>query len=163
MKKHRLYNKKEDLKINKQNKTYKNSVKHVEPRSLLHSFAPLLLQDPTKWLEPFQDHSGISVSEDAKNVYVEASLPGILPEEININYDHGVLCITANKKEETSDKKKKFYRKAHKSFFYQIALPCPINESRAPNAICKNGVLKITFLKSFISYAKNKTIPVKKG
>lgn len=162
MKKHRLAAKKQNLKINKPNKNEK-ILSLLEPRSLLHSFSPLLLQDPSKWLEPFHENSGVSVSEDAKNVYIEASLPGILPEEINIKYEHGVVCITANKKEETSDKNKKFYRKAHKSFFYQIALPCPINEEKTPNAVCKDGVLKITFLKSFISYAKNKTISVKKG
>ncbi len=107
-------------------------------------------------LETFQENSGVSVSEDDKSVYVEAALPGISPEEIEMSYDRGMLSIKADKKEETSDKKKKFYRKAHKSFFYQVAVPRTFDETKTPEAICKNGILKIVF-------AKRKTTPIKKG
>ncbi|MBS0627607.1 MAG: Hsp20/alpha crystallin family protein, partial [Verrucomicrobia bacterium] len=113
-------------------------------------------------LEPFHENSGVSVSEDEKHVYVEAALPGITPEEIEMNYDRGMLSIKANKKEETEDKKRKFYRKAHKSFFYQVAIPGTFDEKKLPEAICKNGILKVTFDKAKNETVK-KTIPIKKG
>lgn len=163
MKKHKNLAKKQNIKLENRKKFNSISSERIEPRSLFHSFAPLLLQDPAKWLEPFHEHSGVSVSEDNKNVYIEASLPGILPEEIKLKYDRGVLYITADKKEETADKNKKFYRKAHKNFYYQVSLPCAIDETKSPNAICKNGVLKVIFFKGKIFNPKEKTILVKKG
>lgn len=135
----------------------------LEPRSLFKSFSPLLLNNEIEQLlEPFHENSGVSVSEDEKSVYVEAALPGITPEEIEMSYDRGMLSIKADKKEETSDKKKKFYRKAHRSFFYQVAVPGTFDETKTPEAICKNGILKIVFAKSKNAPAK-KTIPIKKG
>ncbi|MES2199260.1 MAG: Hsp20/alpha crystallin family protein [Chlamydiota bacterium] len=135
----------------------------LEPRSLFKSFSPIALNGAMeKLLEPFHEHSGVSVSEDEKNVYVEAALPGITPEEIEMNYDRGMLSIKADKKEETEDKKKKFYRKAHKSFFYQVAVPGTFDETKTPEAICKNGILKVVFAKNK-NLSTKKPILIKKG
>ncbi len=135
----------------------------LEPRSLFKSFSPLFLNNEIeRLLEPFHESSGVSVSEDDKNVYVEAALPGISPEEIEMNYDRGMLSIKADKKEEREDKKKKFYKKAHKSFFYQVAVPGAFDETKTPEAICKNGILKIIFTKNKNASTK-KAIPIKKG
>lgn len=135
----------------------------LEPRSLFSSFSPLLLNNEMERLmEPFHENSGVSVSEDDKHVYIEAALPGITPEEIEMNYDRGMLSIKADKKEESEDKKRKFYRKAHKSFFYQVAVPGTFDEKNLPEAVCKNGVLKVVFNKLKNGSVK-KTIPIKKG
>lgn len=135
----------------------------LEPKSLFKSFSPLFLEhEKERLLESFHEHSGVSVSEDDRCVYVEAAVPGISPEEIELNYDKGMLLIRADKKEETEDKKKRFYRKAHKSFFYQVAVPGGCDETKSPEAICKNGVLKIIFTKNKKTYAK-KPIQIKKG
>lgn len=110
-------------------------------------------------LQHFEESSGLSVSEDEKNVYIEASVPGIRPEEIEISYEKGILWIKAMKKEETEDKKRKFYRKATSSFSYRVALPSNVEEGKQPEANCKNGILKVTFSKKKKSEAKK--IPVK--
>ncbi len=111
------------------------------------------------WLQEFSDASGLSVSEDDKNVYVEAALPGIKPDEIEMTFDKGVLWIKAERKEEEKDKGRKFYRKAVSSFSYRIAVPGNIDESKQPNAVCRNGVLQIIFPKA--QKAQVKIIPVK--
>src|ERR1700722_7347174 len=100
------------------------------------------------WLQEFSDASGLSVSEDEKNVYVEAALPGIKPDEIEMTFDKGVLWIKAEKKEEEKDRGKKFYRKAVSSFSYRIAVPGNIDEGKQPDAGCKNGVLRVVFPKT---------------
>jgi len=114
------------------------------PRSRV-PFSLLESMDDDWNLNEFSNPSGLSVSEDDDNVYIEASLPGIKPDEIDLSFKNGILWIKAEKKEEIEDKKKKFYRKAMGSFSYRIAVPGDIDESEEPQAYCKNGVLKVVF------------------
>ena len=44
--------------------------------------------------------NGLSISEDDKNVYVKAAVPGIDPKDIDLAYSKGILTI----KGETSEK-----------------------------------------------------------
>lgn len=104
----------------------------------------------------FEESSGLSISEDEKYVYIEAYVPGIKSEEIELSLNQGVLWIKAIKKEEAKDTKKKFYRKANSSFSYSILLPSAVDETKIPEAICKNGIVKIKFNKPQIQeYKKN--------
>jgi len=112
-------------------------------------------------LHEFTSPSGLSVSEDDHHVYIEAAVPGIKPDEIDMIFDKGVLWIKAEKKEEIEDKKKKFYRKSMSSFSYRVAVPGEIEESKQPDAICKNGILKVTFFKA--KEGSSKKIPIKEG
>ena len=52
------------------------------------------------WLHEFSDLSGLSVSEDENHVFVEAALPGLKADEIEMTFDKGILWIKAEKKEE---------------------------------------------------------------
>ncbi|MCI0382108.1 MAG: Hsp20/alpha crystallin family protein [Chlamydiae bacterium] len=140
--------------------------KKIVPRSfwsfprLRFPFSPFENEDD--WdLQEFSSPSGLSVSEDDAHVYIEAAIPGIKPEEIEMTFDKGVLWIKAEKREETEDKKKKFYRKAMSTFSYRVAVPGDIEESKEPEATCKNGVIKITFLKA--KKGPTKKIPIKPG
>lgn len=126
-----------------------------------HPFSFLENADDDWDVQEFSNLSGLSVSEDDKHVFVEAALPGIRPEEIDMSYDKGILWIKAEKKEETDDKKKKYYRKALSTFSYRIAVPGEIDESKEPEAICKDGVLKVIFFKAH--KGPTKKIPIKEG
>lgn len=110
-------------------------------------------------LHEFTNPSGLSVSEDDEHVYVDAALPDIKPDEIEMIFDKGVLWIKAEKKEESEDKKKKFYRKAMSTFSYRIAVPGDVDESKDPDARCKNGMLKVTFYKN--KKGTSKKIPIR--
>lgn len=112
-------------------------------------------------LQELSSPSGLSVSEDDDHFYVEAALPGIKPEELDMTYNKGILWIKGEKKEESEDKKKKFYRKAMNSFSYRVAIPGDVDESREPEAVCKNGVIKVTFFKS--KKGPTKKIHIKEG
>jgi len=126
------------------------------------SLLPSLFEEWDRNMAAFHESSGISISEDNKYVYVEAALPGITSEEVEIHYDKGILMIKADKKEEAEDKSRKYYRKAHRNFFYQVAVPGRIDENRLPEAICKNGFLKVTFFK-INEEGQKKKIAVKQG
>lgn len=92
--------------------------------------------------------SGLSISEDDKNIYVEASVPGIDPKNIDITFHDGNLWINGETKEEESDKIRKYYRQATKSFSYRVAVPGEIDQNQEPIATYKHGVMKVAFVKS---------------
>jgi len=120
--------------------------------------------DEDRWLNLFNDSgsnwsSGLSVSEDDKHVYVEAAVPGIDPDKVEVTYDKGVLWIRGEQEQSKQDKDRKFYRRASSSFSYRMAVPGEIDMSKEPQATCKNGVMKVTFDK--VPEAQPKKITVK--
>lgn len=122
--------------------------KKVSVRPLWHPFFsfPSWLEE-WKWPD-FAGHSGVSISEDDNNVYVEAHLPGLKPENIDINFENGILWIRGEKKEEEKDKKKRYYRKASSSFSYQVQVPGSLDGKKEPEATYNDGIMKITFAKA---------------
>jgi HSP20 family protein len=102
-----------------------------------------------------EDQSPITLKETKKEVIVQAPLPGLTPKEIDITLDRGVLQIKGEVEEiEEKDKDTKYYRKAKRSYWYQLALPSSIDESHEPKTTFKNGVLEIIFTKAKTSQAK---------
>lgn len=99
----------------------------------------------SKWLS--DENTGISVSEDNQSVFVEAQLPGLQPENIDISLNKNTLWIKGEKKEVEEDKEKKYYRRARNSFYYQVDLPSQVEEN-SEQAHYEDGVLKITFKKT---------------
>lgn len=108
-----------------------------------------------------QGHENLTVSEDETKFYVEAALPGLSENEIEASVDDNILWIRGTKKEEESDKKKKFYRKASRSFSYSIALPKNIDHTKEPDADFKDGLMIITFPKE--EQKKSKRISIKRS
>lgn len=108
---------------------------------------------------PAANTGNISLSEDDKHVYVDAAMPGVNPDEIDITYDKGMLWIRGVTMQEDTDKNKKYYQRASNSFSYRITLPTDIDENTEPAASCENGMLMLTFDKS--KQAQPKKISVK--
>lgn len=99
---------------------------------------------------------GLTMSEDDKNIYVEAAVPGVDPKDVEVTFEKGVLTIRGERKEE--EKGKTFRRKATRSFFYRVS-PGDVDPKAEPEAVCKNGVMTVTFPKA--EQAKPKKIAVK--
>ena len=109
---------------------------------------PSIWNDEDDWLTTPSNPSGLSVSEDDKNVYIEASIPGIDPKNIDITFHDGYLWIKGEQKEEEKDSKKKYYREAARSFSYRVAVPGDIDNNSEPTATYKHGVMSVAFVKS---------------
>ncbi|MBI3231780.1 MAG: Hsp20/alpha crystallin family protein [Candidatus Doudnabacteria bacterium] len=117
----------------------------------------------TSWLEDedwssFLPSSGLTVSEDDKYVYVEAAVPGLDPDKVEVTFEKGVLWIRGQ--QENEEEGKKYYRKAASQFSYRVAVPGEVDESKEPEAVCKNGIMKVTFKKT--PEVQPKKISVKK-
>ncbi|MEM4270903.1 MAG: Hsp20/alpha crystallin family protein [Candidatus Pacearchaeota archaeon] len=125
------------------------------PRRLL-SFPtlPSFWDEDEDWLTMPSTQTGLSVSEDEKNVYVEAALPGIDPKNIEVTYQDGYVWIHGEVKEEEKDKKRKYYRQSAQSFSYRVAVPGDIDPNSEPEATYKHGMMIVAFAKSSASQPK---------
>lgn len=110
------------------------------------SFPTKSLLEEEDWLAP-TNTSGLSISEDDERVYVEAQMPGLETEDIEVTYHKGELWLRGQKKEEEENKKKKYYRYASTNFNYRFSVPGDVDEQEEPYAEYKNGVMKVTFNK----------------
>jgi HSP20 family protein len=143
-----------------------NPNRNLPQRSLFRfptSFFPSLWEemgDRMNQLIGREGDTGISVSEDDKNVYVEAHLPGLKSSDIDISVHQNTLWIKGEKQEEEEDKEKKYYSRAKRTFYYQVELPSQVEES-SEQAQYQDGVLKITFKKTQTSQVRK--IPIGSG
>jgi HSP20 family protein len=119
---------------------------------------PSFWNEDNDWLTAPATNYGLSVSEDEKQVYIEASLPGIDPKNIEVTFHDGYLWVRGETKQEENNSKK-YYRQATRSFSYRVAVPGDIDEAKEPTATYKHGVMTVAFAKSPKSTPRK--IPVK--
>ena len=110
---------------------------------------PSLLDDVDDFLSivPTDMGNAISVSEDDKHIHVEAAIPGINPDDVEITYNRGMLWIHGVAREEQRNKKRKFYRRAAQEFSYRIGVPGDVDPNTTPEAECENGMIMVTLSK----------------
>jgi len=108
-----------------------------------------------------QFNKEMSVYEDDNTVTIEAALPGLSEEDVEITFDKGTLLIRGEKKVQEEDKKRKYFRRMNTSRIYQLSVPNSVDEMQEPKAEITNGVAKITFQKQ--KKSEPRRIPVKKG
>lgn len=111
--------------------------------------------------EMVMTNRGISLYDDEKDVLVEAAVPGIDPEDIEVTFDKDsrVLWIRAEAKKEAGEEKRKYYYKLRKSYSYRLTLPSNVDISRDPEVSYKNGLVIVKFMKS--PALAPKKIPIK--
>lgn len=90
--------------------------------------------------------SDVSISEDEDRLYIRAHVPGVKMDQIHVTFEKGVLWIKAEAQEE--EKGEKYLCKVNSSFSYRVPIPVRVDEQTVPQATCKDGLLKVTFLKS---------------
>lgn len=127
----------------------------ITPFSLWRTRFPSVWDEEDWDLAPVNS-GGVTISEDAQNVYVEVAVPGIDPKDIEVTFDKGILWIKGETKEE--EKGKKFYRKATSAFSYRVAVPGEIDNTKDYEATHKHGMIKVIFAKSPASQPKKITV-----
>ncbi len=91
----------------------------------------------------------INLVETDEMFEVTAELPGMTVDEVNVEFQNGVLWITGEKKEEKEEKGKMFHRieRAYGKFNRRIDFPGLVKEKDIV-ADFENGVLRIVVPKS---------------
>lgn len=113
-----------------------------------------------EWSELLNEQqTGLTVWEDKSHYNIEASLPGLTANDIEVTLDKGILHIKGERKEEEEDKDRRYFRRASSTFSYRLALPGLIDEKTDPKTSFTNGVLNVSFAKA--PQSQTKKIPVK--
>lgn len=97
----------------------------------------------------------VNVSETDSAYTISAELPGLKPDEVNVELKDGNLWIAGNKKEETEEKGKTYHRveRRHGEFRRMVQLPTAVDDSKV-DAKFENGVLTIHVPKAKEAQAK---------
>lgn len=133
--------------------------KWVSPFSLIENLedANWPFKYPVSWA---QENQGLSISETDDSIVVEAQLPGLSENDIEVTFEKGTLMIRGEKKETEEDKKRKYFRRMSSSFMYHMTVPGNVDEASEPKAEFKDGIAVITFKKQ--KKSEPKRIPVQK-
>jgi len=103
----------------------------------------------------------VDISEDEKNLYIEADLPGVKKEDLKVTIEDNLLTIRAERRAETTESKKNYYRteRVFGSMTRSFTLSDNVNKD-AIEAQFSDGVLKLT-LPKIEPVVKSKEISVK--
>jgi HSP20 family protein len=87
----------------------------------------------------------VDVVRDNGHLVVKADIPGIKPEEIDIEVDDGMLTVSGKHEETTEDKDEQFVRRERRygAFLRRVALPEGV-DAKQIKATAKDGVLEVT-------------------
>ena len=104
----------------------------------------------------------VDVTEDNDNLYVHAEIPGVDKKDINVSVTDGVLTISGEKKNETRDENKNYFRieRTSGSFSRSFTLPTDVMTDKI-SAEYKDGVLNITLPKSEEAKVVEKKVEIK--
>lgn len=102
----------------------------------------------------------VDIFENKDQIVLEAELPGMKPEDVNISIENNVLTIHGERKFEKKDEGDNFHRveRSYGSFTRSFTLPPTVNSENA-QAEFENGVLRLTLAKR--EEAKPRRIEIK--
>jgi HSP20 family protein len=91
----------------------------------------------------------LDLSETNGSCQIKMDLPGVKPDEVNIEISGDTVRISGEHTEEREEKDKTYHRTERRtgSFSRSVTLPCRINEEKV-TAECREGVLTIKLPKT---------------
>ena len=106
--------------------------------------------------------AALNVYEEGDNLVVEAQLPGMKPEDVDISVESGTLTIRAEAKAQEERKERNYVIREHRrgSFVRSLRLPDTVDPDAA-QATFENGVLRLTLPRS--EQAKPRRIEISSG
>lgn len=127
-------------------------------------FWPSIMDDDFFSWPELSDSTQMDVYETNDAVVVEAAVPGVPEDKVEVTVEGNVLTISANYKEtqEDKDKKKTIYKSSRQtSFNYSTSLPRSVDSSKA-SAEVENGLVIVTVPKAEEELPKKIAIKKKK-
>ena len=97
----------------------------------------------------------VDLEEMDKEIIVKVELPGMNPDDIDVELSGNNLIIRGDKKSEKEKKKKNFHimERSYGSFYRSIPLPVDVKEKQI-KASYKKGVLEISLPKAEVALPK---------
>jgi HSP20 family protein len=103
----------------------------------------------------------VDIAEKDDHFLIEADIPGVDPNDINVSMENGYLTISGERKSESKDEKSGYTRieRSHGTFYRRFILP-ESADSENISACSKKGVLEIKVGKAEITKPKNIKVDV---
>lgn len=100
-------------------------------------------------VETAQWAPAVDIKEEKEHLLLQADLPGIKPDDIDITMEKGVLTIKGERNTEAHDKSESYARieRTHGSFYRRFSLPDSADEAGI-TAVSHYGVLEISIPKA---------------
>ena len=91
----------------------------------------------------------LNLAEDDDNLYLTAELPGVSPDDIELNIQGDSLTLRGERKIKEADSGMNYHRRERDSGYFRrvVNLPVRINAEKA-EASAKNGILKVVLPKA---------------
>lgn len=101
------------------------------------------------------DYPAVNISEDEKNITVEAEMPGMESKDIDISLQNNMLVLQGEKKFEDEENRENYQRieRSYGSFYRTIPLSATVDEDSV-KASFKNGILTVTLPKQQVEQGK---------
>ena len=136
-------------------------LRHYEPWGLLDQFRRDIEQILAQSGTPTSGDSTVATSawvpaidlkEEANQFIIEADIPGVDPQEIEISMAHGMLTIKGERQSKSQEEGKNYHRveRRHGSFYRRFSLPDTADADKIV-ASGKNGVLQIRIPKKEVA------------
>ena len=88
----------------------------------------------------------LNVYEDGDALVIEAQLPGMKPEDLDINVEQGVLTISGQTAADEERKERNYLIREHRTGRFSRSLRLPATyDADACQASCEHGVLRLVF------------------
>lgn len=102
----------------------------------------------------------LDVSETDTTLEVKMDVPGVKPDDIDVQLSGNLLTISGKRAEEKEEKGKTFHRveRSYGSFSRSVTLPCDVKDDKV-DAQIHDGILRVTLQKS--EEAKTRKIKVR--
>ncbi len=101
-------------------------------------------------------NNNLDVYETEDEVVVKANVAGVPADKVEVMFEKGVLRIKAQKEEENEDKQRQHYSRSSWNYSYRVTIPgvSMLDHNVEPDAVIKDGVVKVTFKKAEASKPK---------
>lgn len=106
----------------------------------------------------------VDMRETDTAVEIQAELPGVTEQDIEVQLADGILTLKGEKKQEREEKEKGYYlmERSYGSFLRQIPIPVEVEEDKVEAKFDK-GVLSVVLPKKPETQTKTKKIEIKAG
>jgi len=115
---------------------------YKEVDSLVQNFL-----EPNDRANKFTPYANLAETESSYELSLD--LPGVKPEEVNVEMNDGQLTVSGERRFEQEESGKTFHRieRSYGHFRRVVSIPAPVDESQI-KATYQNGVLTVTLPKS---------------
>lgn len=105
----------------------------------------------------------LNISETDRDFRIEAELPGVAEDDVEVTLNDDLLTIRGEKKAEHSERQENYHvmERSYGAFVRTIRLPFAVNPEDI-SAVCRNGVLEISVPKN-AAQEKAHRIEIQKG